>query len=70
MSLPSKQVVQDVSCLLNHYPWEKKHTIVDLGGSLGSVSIQLAEKFPHLKCTVQDLPDVAEEGKLRLPHLS
>lgn len=68
MSLSSKQVVQDVACLLNHYPWETKQTIVDLGRSLGSVSIQLAEKFPSIKCTVQDLPDVAEEGKSKLPQ--
>ena len=41
-------------------------TIVDVGGSHGQVSIALADKYPELKCVVQDLPDTIKglEGKV------
>jgi hypothetical protein len=32
-------------------------TIVDIGGSHGQVSVAIAQKFPHVRCIVQDLPD-------------
>ncbi|TFK96232.1 S-adenosyl-L-methionine-dependent methyltransferase [Pterulicium gracile] len=35
-------------------------TVVDVGGSLGIVTLLLARKFPHLKYVVQDLPKVIE----------
>ncbi|KAF2744171.1 S-adenosyl-L-methionine-dependent methyltransferase [Sporormia fimetaria CBS 119925] len=44
--------------LLNSYPWEKYTTVVDVGGSHGLLSIDLVQRFPHLRCTVQDLPEV------------
>ena len=48
----------DVSHLLNGYPWSElgSCTIVDVGGSHGPTSIALAQRFPNLKCIVQDLP--------------
>ena len=55
--------------LLEGYPWEDIGTgvVVDVGGSQGSVAISIAQRFPQLKCVVQDLPEVVEEGKTRLP---
>ncbi|KAK7749336.1 hypothetical protein SLS62_008188 [Diatrype stigma] len=53
--------------LLNDYPWEDKKTMVDVGGSYGSVAISIAERYPDIKCIVQDLPDTVAEGALRLP---
>jgi methylase of polypeptide subunit release factors len=53
--------------LLDNYPWADKKTMVDVGGSHGSVAISIAEAFPNIKCFVQDLPDTAAEGALRLP---
>lgn len=53
--------------LLNDYPWADKKTVVDVGGSYGSVAISIAERFPDIKCIVQDLPDTVAEGALRLP---
>lgn len=32
-------------------------TVVDVGGSHGQVSIAIAQKYPDIKCIVQDLPD-------------
>ena len=48
----------DASHLLDGYPWNELGTctIVDVGGSHGTASIALAQRFPNLKCIVQDLP--------------
>ncbi|KAI0602839.1 S-adenosyl-L-methionine-dependent methyltransferase [Biscogniauxia sp. FL1348] len=53
--------------LLDNYPWESKATMVDVGGSHGSVAIGIAKRFPNMKCIVQDLPDTVAEGSARLP---
>lgn len=53
--------------LLDNYPWEEKDTMVDIGGSHGSVAISIAERFPNVKCIVQDLPAAVSEGASRLP---
>ncbi|KAK7750912.1 hypothetical protein SLS62_007175 [Diatrype stigma] len=53
--------------LLDNYPWASKETVVDVGGSHGSVAIAIAERFPTVKCVVQDLPDTVAEGASRLP---
>jgi hypothetical protein len=53
--------------LLDNYPWAELKTMVDVGGSHGSVAIAIAEKFPNMKCFVQDLPDTVAEGATRLP---
>ena len=45
-------------------------TIVDVGGSHGQVSIALAEKYPDVKCIVQDLPDTIAGLEAQTPdHL-
>ena len=47
--------------LLANYPWSSLaagSTVVDVGGSDGYVSVQLARAFPHLRLVVQDLPDI------------
>lgn len=53
--------------LLEYYPWKDKASLVDVGGSHGSIPISIAERFPHIKCYVQDLPGVVAEGQARLP---
>ena len=52
--------------LLDNYPWETKRTVVDVGGSHGTVAISIANRFPSVRCIVQDLPKVVEEGRERL----
>ncbi|KAJ2997226.1 hypothetical protein NUW58_g708 [Xylaria curta] len=59
-----------VDRLLEEYPWGEKASMVDVGGSHGSIAISIAERFPNLKCVVQDLPDTISEGASLLPaHL-
>jgi hypothetical protein len=53
--------------LLDNYSWDKIQTFVDVGGSHGSIAIGLAQRFPHVSCIVQDLPDTVAEGIKRLP---
>ncbi|KAI0799031.1 S-adenosyl-L-methionine-dependent methyltransferase [Xylaria sp. FL0064] len=53
--------------ILENYPWGEKATMVDVGGSHGSVAINIAETFPNMKCIVQDLPDTVVEGASYLP---
>ncbi|KAI1813816.1 O-methyltransferase [Poronia punctata] len=56
--------------IVDSYDWDEKRTMVDVGGSHGSVAISIAERFPHMTCFVQDLPDTVAEGASRLPaHL-
>ena len=45
----------------------KKGVVVDIGGSHGSISIALVQKFPSLHCIVQDRPAVAKLGREKLP---
>ncbi|KAI1435679.1 S-adenosyl-L-methionine-dependent methyltransferase [Xylaria sp. CBS 124048] len=53
--------------IVENYPWAEKRTMVDVGGSHGCVAVSIAERFPHMKCCVQDLPDTAATGATRLP---
>jgi hypothetical protein len=53
--------------ILDNYPWTSKATMVDVGGSHGSVAISIAERFPNMTCIVQDLPDTVAEGPSHLP---
>ncbi|KAI0880245.1 S-adenosyl-L-methionine-dependent methyltransferase [Annulohypoxylon maeteangense] len=53
--------------LPDNYPWKGDETVVDVGGSHGSMSISLAKRFPNMKCIVQDLKVHVEEGAARLP---
>lgn len=51
--------------LVDNYPWSSlgASTVVDLGGSNGSVSIAIAQAHPALKFVVQDRADVIEAAK-------
>lgn len=42
-------------------------TVVDVGGSHGSLSIALCHEYPQLSCIVQDRSEVTETGKAKLP---
>ncbi|KAH9889151.1 S-adenosyl-L-methionine-dependent methyltransferase [Xylariomycetidae sp. FL2044] len=53
--------------IVNNFPWADKESMVDVGGSHGSVAISIAKRHPHMQCLVQDLPDTVTEGASRLP---
>lgn len=58
------------SYLISGFDWASlgNGLIVDVGGSLGAVSIAIAEAFPSLRFIVQDRPDVIQESSSqRLP---
>ncbi|KAI4596367.1 hypothetical protein KJ359_005496 [Pestalotiopsis sp. 9143b] len=57
---------QTLDFLAESYPWAEVKTMVDVGGSHGGVAIGLVQKFPHLKCYVQDLPDTVAQGASNL----
>ncbi|KAI1387569.1 S-adenosyl-L-methionine-dependent methyltransferase [Hypoxylon trugodes] len=53
--------------IFDNYPWTNVSSMVDIGGSLGSVAIGIAQRFPNVKCVVQDLPNTIAEAESRLP---
>ncbi|KAH6664209.1 sterigmatocystin 8-O-methyltransferase precursor [Halenospora varia] len=57
------------SYVLKGFDWASlgKATIVDVGGSHGLVSIDIAKNFPELRFIVQDLPKVIEDAKAKVP---
>ncbi|KAK3173831.1 hypothetical protein OEA41_007163 [Lepraria neglecta] len=57
--------------VVENYDWpglSRNATFVDIGGSHGQVSIELASKFPDLRCVVQDVRSVIAEAKDMLPE--
>ena len=61
-----------VQHIVDGFDWASlgEANIVDVGGSTAHASIALASTFPDLHFTVQDLPEVVQEGKAKLPHLA
>ncbi|CAO1604437.1 hypothetical protein XANCAGTX0491_007994 [Xanthoria calcicola] len=55
--------------ILKGYDWSSlgESTVVDVGGSHGTLSIAIAQAFPSLRCVVQDRPHVVGLGQENLP---
>lgn len=55
--------------VVDNYPWESlgDGTVVDVGGSHGAVSVAIAQRFPSLRCIVQDLPKVVADARTKIP---
>ncbi|KAJ2991971.1 hypothetical protein NUW58_g2329 [Xylaria curta] len=51
----------------DHPDRAEKATMVDVGGSHGSVAVTIAERFPNMTCIFRDLLDVVAEGEAQLP---
>ncbi|KAI0041973.1 S-adenosyl-L-methionine-dependent methyltransferase [Auriscalpium vulgare] len=54
------------SIFINGYDWKalkEGSVVVDVGGSLGGLTLVLAKQFPHLKYVVQDLAPVIVDTK-------
>lgn len=59
-----------LNALSTYFDWSNlppDSTVVDIGGSQGHVSVHLAQKFPHLKFIVQDMPQVIEGAEAKIP---
>jgi ubiquinone/menaquinone biosynthesis C-methylase UbiE len=59
------------SFLIKGYPWSSigngTGTIVDVGGSKGTVMAEIAKSVPGLKFIIQDLPDMIQGAKEEIP---
>ena len=55
--------------VVNTFDWSTmdEGTVVDIGGSHGSLCIEIAQRVPRIHCIVQDLPDVVKSGQTSLP---
>ena len=55
-----------VEHVLNNFDWGEAEcgSLVDVGGSLGTVAIEIARHFPMMRCIVQDLPEVIAGAKV------
>lgn len=55
-----------VSHLLNNLDWDSTcpALMVDIGGSYGSVSIEILRRYPRLRCIVQDLAEVIADANV------
>lgn len=51
---------------LSKLPWENVKHIVDLGGGDGTNVRSIAEKYPHVRATIFDLPSVCEIARKKL----
>ncbi|TVY22560.1 O-methyltransferase [Lachnellula hyalina] len=56
----------DHSHLLSSFDWASVESVVDIGGGTGATSVALTERFPSLHCTVQDMPEVVNQGKSQI----
>jgi cyclopropane fatty-acyl-phospholipid synthase-like methyltransferase len=46
--------------VLPHIDLERCGTLLDIGGGPGTFAVMFANAFPHLACTVMDLPEILE----------
>ncbi|KAK0220855.1 O-methyltransferase-domain-containing protein [Armillaria nabsnona] len=56
----------ETSMIIHEYPWVALRdgaTVCDVGGGIGSISMQLAEAHPHLRVVLQDLPAQIQSAK-------
>ncbi|KAG2069143.1 S-adenosyl-L-methionine-dependent methyltransferase [Suillus decipiens] len=52
------------SSLLHHYPWDTVSSMADIGSGIGANSIRLANMYPHLRITNQDLAGFVEQAQI------
>jgi SAM-dependent methyltransferase len=50
--------VQSTRGVVEHADFSRARHVVDVGGSFGHLAIALLERYPHLRATVLELPDV------------
>ncbi|KAF9261584.1 S-adenosyl-L-methionine-dependent methyltransferase [Marasmius fiardii PR-910] len=68
-ALEGMSKIQSLDCLPHAYAWgslPENALVVDVGGGSGTVSLELAKRFPKLRFVVQDLSSFVEKGKALL----
>ncbi|KAM0144815.1 hypothetical protein ACHAP3_000848 [Botrytis cinerea] len=69
MAMVNREVGFESSHIVDAFTWwDSIRTFVDVGGSLGEVSITLANSFPRLHCTSQDLQVVVDQASISVPQ--
>jgi SAM-dependent methyltransferase len=53
-----KSRVESTRGVLAHHDFSRARSVVDVGGGLGHLALALVERYPHLRATVLDLPEV------------
>lgn len=53
--------------LLSSFDWASVGTVVDVGGSHGTLSIEMVRNYPSITCIVQDLPEVVTQASRNIP---
>ncbi|KAF2501388.1 putative O-methyltransferase [Lophium mytilinum] len=59
----------DIAHVNAGFDWDSlgEATVVDIGGSIGHASIELASKHPKLKCIIQDFPELESRADALVP---
>jgi demethylspheroidene O-methyltransferase len=55
--------------ILNAYAMRQHHSLLDVGGGEGVFASAVAQRWPHLRVTVFDLPEVAKRARARFAAL-
>lgn len=68
----SSTSLASLNALSSYFDWSNlpmNSSVVDIGGSQGHVSLHLAQIYPSLRFTVQDLPEVVEGAEEKIPKV-
>jgi len=69
MMFVTKNPAFNIKAIHQLYDWASlgEGPFVDIGGSMGHISVELASTYPSLKCIVEDLPPLEAPFKSALP---
>ncbi len=63
---PGQPLGWDAELLVEEYDWSRVRSVIDVGGHTGAVLTALLQRHPHLKGTLLDLRNTAEQGRRNL----
>lgn len=62
-SMRALNTIMGSLAVLNHFPFEKYSTVVDVGGGIGAFSLPLAKTHKNVKITIHDLPEALVQAR-------
>jgi hypothetical protein len=70
MTFMSQSPALNLKMIHRMYDWAAlgAATFVDIGGSVGHISFEVAQSYPQISCVVQDLPDLGAPFAAALPN--